>query len=97
MTTSIASFYYDTMMIVLWREIILFRNTNWKQKEILNSLTKSSLVYNSASEASFIYTYTKEFNWTKVHWKMPKYSIWRVLGKTVACGQTELPNRSIVN
>ena len=40
MTTSIASFYYDTMMIVLWREIILFRNTNWKQKEILNSLTK---------------------------------------------------------
>ena len=32
MTTSIASFYYDTMMIVLWREIILFRNKSWKRK-----------------------------------------------------------------
>ena len=28
---------------------------------------------------------------------MPKWSIWRVFGKTAACSQTVLPDRSIVN
>ena len=29
--------------------------------------------------------------------KMLKWSIWRVYGKTIACGQTVLPDRSIIN
>ena len=28
---------------------------------------------------------------------MQKWSIWRVCGKIVACGQTVLPDRSIIN
>ena len=29
--------------------------------------------------------------------EMPKWSIWRVLRKTIACGQTVVPDRSIDN
>ena len=39
----------------------------------------------------------EEFNWTKVQWKCQNSQFGEFFEKYVACGQTVLPDRSIVN
>ena len=73
MTTSIASFYYDTMMIVLWREIILFRNKNWKERLILN--TKKLSFRNVEKEAFFVAIFRAQIAECVWH----SFSLWRRL------------------